>query len=98
MPNALMVLTIMVDMFGAATAALFALSARALPETAYRSWAMVCVLLIAVTLATLRVQGAVNASPQAGSARARRFAIVSQVLLAIAWATMAAALAGICFA
>jgi len=97
MPSALMVLTIMMNLFGAATAALFALSARALPETAYRSWAVVCVLLIAVTLATVRVQAAVNASPEAGSARARRFAVVSQALLAAAWVVLVGALVLIYF-
>mgnify|MGYP000529111963 CR=1 FL=1 len=92
MPSALMVLTIMMNLFGAATAGLFALSARGLPETAYRSWAIVCVLLLAVTLATVRVQAAVRVGPGLGSPLVRRFAIVSQALIALAWAIMVAAL------
>ncbi len=95
MPSALMVLTIMMNLFGVATAALFALSARGLPQSAYRSWAIVCVVLVGVTLATVRVQGAVNAD---GNPRARRFSTVSQALLAIAWVIMLVALALIYFA
>jgi len=97
MQTALMVTTILMNLFGAAIAALFAVTARSMPEAAYRSWAVVCVVLIAVTLVTVRVQSTVSRDSEPGDRRARAFTIASHMLLAIAWLAMIGALAAMYF-
>ncbi len=97
MQTTLMVTTILMNLFGAATAALFAVTARGMPEPAYRSWAIVGVVLIAVTLLTVRVQGTVGRGSEPGDRRARAFTIASQALLAIAWLCVVGALAIVYF-
>lgn len=88
----LMISTIAMNLFGVALVALFASFAGGLSGAA-RSWIVVAVVLVAVTLANFRVRRCVGDYCVPEDPRLRPFLTVTQVLLALAWIGLAVSLA-----
>ncbi|MGD9498808.1 MAG: hypothetical protein AB7Y46_21115 [Armatimonadota bacterium] len=95
MRTALMVSTVAMDLFAAGTAVLFAVVARGMPAAAYGVWAAVGVVLLAVTLLTLRVQRQLRRDAPAGAELPLSFLAASFALMAVTWLAMVAALVAI---
>lgn len=88
----LMISTIAMNLFGVALVALFASFAGGL-QGAPRSWIVVAVVLVAVTLANLRVRRCAGEYCVPEDPRLRPFLTATQVLLALAWIGLAVGLA-----
>ena len=95
MQTALTISTLVMNVFAVCTGGLFAMVAGNMPTSAYRCWAIVGVVMLAVTLLTVRVQNRVRAESESESPRSQWFRAVSLVLLIMAWGTMIGALARI---
>lgn len=92
MESALMISTIAMNLFGVVLVALFASFAGGIAQ-ATRSWVVVAVVLVVVTLSNLRVRRCAHQHCSPEDPRLRPFLTVTQVLLALAWIGLAVSLA-----
>lgn len=95
MRTVLMFSALVMNVFAVCTGSLFALVAGNMPTSAYRCWAIVGVVMLAVTLLTVRVQNRISLPDEEASRGERLFRATSLVLLIMAWGTMIGALARI---
>ncbi len=95
MYRVLMLSTILLNVFAAATAALFITVGSNLPASAGRFSAITMVVLIAVTLLNVRVRRTILAHRDPDETCCRVFRIASQIVPVIAWGAMAGALVAI---